>query len=83
MEPSEADIPADAARVAVGLVVIGSLGGAVVLAERPVRGVADDTDGTHLVEPSEGGTELWPYTASASEYEARALGIVLPVFGYV
>ena len=81
MEPSEADIPADAAWVAVGLVVVGSLGGAVVLAEWPIWGVADDTDGTHLVEPSEGGTELWPYTASARDYGTRTLGINVVFYG--
>lgn len=77
------DAPAgDAAWIAAALVLVASLGGAVVLAEWPLWGVQPDPTGEpHLVEPAEGGTELWPYTARARQYESRTLGINVVLYG--
>lgn len=77
------DAPAgDAAWIAAALVLVASLGGAVVLAEWPLWGVQPDPAGEpHLVEPAEGGTELWPYTARARQYESRTLGINVVLYG--
>ena len=78
----EIEIGEDAAWVAAALVIVAALGGAVVLAEWPLWGVdPDDPDEPHLVTPGEGGTELWPYTASARSYESRTLGINVVVYG--
>ncbi|WP_181692885.1 hypothetical protein [Natronomonas sp. LN261] len=72
----------DAAWIAVALVLVASLGGAVVLAEWPLRGVQPESpEAPHLVEPSEGGTKLWPYTARAREYRSRTLGINVVLYG--
>jgi len=78
----ELEMGEDAAWVAVALVLVASLGGAVVLAEWPLWGVEPDaSEGPHLVEPTEGGTELWPYTARAHSYESRTLGINMVFYG--
>lgn len=78
----EPELGEDAAWIAVALVLIALLGGAIVLAEWPLWGVGpDDPDGSHLVEPAEGGTELWPYTARAHTFESRTLGINMIFFG--
>ncbi|MCQ4333752.1 hypothetical protein KM295_09725 [Natronomonas sp. F2-12] len=66
----------DAAWIAVAVVLFACLGGAVVLAEWPLFGVPPDTSGEpQLVEPSDGGTGLWPYTSRTRSYEGRTLGI--------
>lgn len=84
MDGTSADIELgeDAAWVAAALVIAASLGGAVVLAEWPLWGVdPDDPDEPRLVTPGEGGTELWPYTASARSYGSRTLGINVVIYG--
>jgi len=76
------DLESDAAWIAAAFVLVASLGGAVVLAEWPLWGVGPDPAGEpHLVEPTEGGTQLWPYTARAREYESRTLGINVVFYG--
>ena len=86
MERSEDSIApgpdGDGAWIAAALVLVASLGGAVVLAEWPLWGVGPDPAGEpHLVEPTEEGTQLWPYTARAREYESRTLGINVVFYG--
>lgn len=72
----------DAAWVAVALVLIASFGGAVFLAEWPLFGVpTEEPDEPHLVEPSEGETQLWPYTSRERGYEGRTLGINMVFYG--
>ncbi len=72
----------DAAWLAAAVVLVASLGGAVVLAEWPLVGVTpEEPDEPHLVEPVEGGTQLWPYTARAHDYESRTLGINMVFYG--
>ena len=84
MDGDSADIELgeDAAWVAAALVIVAALGGAVVLAEWPLWGVdPDDPDEPHLVTPGDGGTDLWPYTASARSYDSRTLGINVVIYG--
>lgn len=79
----ELDLGEDAAWVAAAAIVLAaSLGGAVVLAEWPLLGVSPEEPGEpNLVEPIEGGTELWPYTARAHDFESRTLGINVIFYG--
>jgi hypothetical protein len=68
MSDSEArvELGEDVAWIAAALVLVASLGGAIVLAEWPLWGVTlEDREDPRLVEPAENGTELWPYTPSA------------------
>lgn len=66
----------DAAWIAAALVLAAALGGAVVLAELPLRGAAAEAPAEpSFVTPEEGGTELWPYTARERAFSARTLGI--------
>lgn len=76
------EISADAAWVAAALVLVASLGGAVVLAEWPLSGVqSPESDDPRLVEPGDGGTQLWPYTAESLHRSARTLGINMVFYG--
>lgn len=78
----EIEISADAAWVAAALVLVASLGGAVVLAEWPLSGVqSPESDDPHLVEPGDGGTQLWPYTAESLHRSSRTLGINMVFYG--
>lgn len=73
---------ANAAWVAVVVVLLTSLTGAVVLAEWPIWGVhPEDPSEPHLVQPVGDGTHLWPYTASDRDYSTRTLGINVVFFG--
>jgi len=54
----------------------------VVLAEWPLLGVTpEEPEEPDLVEPIEGGTQLWPYTARAHDFETRTLGINMVFYG--
>ena len=77
------DLGEDAAWVtAAAIILAASLGGAVVLAEWPLWGVSpEEPSEPNLVEPMDGGTELWPYTARAHDYESRTLGINVVFYG--
>ena len=76
MDGEEFDIGEDTAWIAIAVVAVATLGGAVLLAEWPLWGVQPDVDDEpHLVEPADGGTELWPYTSRAMDYNTRTLGI--------
>ena len=78
----EVEISEDAAWVAAALVVLASLGGAVVLAEWPLWGVhLEDDREPQLVQPVENGTEMWPYTTKAPNYGSRTLGVNMVFFG--
>lgn len=79
----ELEFDEEAAWVAAAAVVLAaSLGGAVVLAEWPLWGVsAGEPTEPNIVEPTEGGTELWPYTARARDHQARTLGINIIFYG--
>ena len=79
----ELDLGDDAAWVAAAAIVLAaSLGGAIVLAEWPLLGVSpEEPSEPNLVEPVEGGTELWPYTARAHDFESRTLGINIIFYG--
>lgn len=80
---AQLELSEDAAWAAAALVLVATLGGAVVLAEWPLWGVApDEPDEPLLVEP--GGdetTKLWPYTSRAQAYETRTLGLNIVMFG--
>lgn len=79
---AELEFGEDAAWVAAALVLVAALGGAVVLAEWPLWGVqVEAPEEPHLVEPVEGGTQLWPYTARAHSYESRTLGVNIIIYG--
>lgn len=55
------ELDGDAAWLAAAIVLVASLGGAVVLAEWPLWGVTpDEPEDPNLVEPTDGGTKLWP-----------------------
>jgi hypothetical protein len=76
------EISENAAWLAAAVVLVVSLGGAVVLAEWPLSGVPpDEPEKPHLVEPTDGGTKLWPYTARAHEFKSRTLGINMVFYG--
>lgn len=78
----ELDIGGDAAWVAAALVLVASLGGAIVLAEWPLSGVPTaQPSEPKLVEPTDNGTELWPYTASRPDHSSRTLGINMIFYG--
>ena len=71
-----------AAWIAAGIVFLACLGGAVVLAEWPLLGVTPDApEEPSLVEPGEGGTQLWPYTSRARDFSTRTLGINMIFYG--
>jgi hypothetical protein len=73
-----------AAWTAAALLLVASLGGAVVLAEWPLWGVGGgDAEEPALVQPQDAGTELWPYTARGTAYGSRTLGINVVVVGDV
>jgi hypothetical protein len=77
MEPGQ-----KAAWTAAAVLLVASLGGAAVLAEWPLWGVQPDAEErTQLVQPTEGGTELWPYTAAGPSHDARTLGINVVIHG--
>jgi hypothetical protein len=70
--------------IAVAVVCLACLGGAVVLAEWPLSGVAPDAPEeprSQFVEPTDGGTRLWPYTSRVRGYEGRTLGINVIFYG--
>lgn len=76
------DLEADAAWIAAALLLTACLGGAILMVEWPLWGVsAEEPQDPHLVEPSENGTQLWPYTATARDYETRTLGLNMVFFG--
>ena len=78
----ELDIGGDAAWVAAALVLVASLGGAIVLAEWPLSGVpTEQPSEPELVEPTENGTALWPYTSRRPEHSGRTLGINIVFYG--
>jgi len=78
----ELDIGGDAAWVAAALVLVASLGGAVVLAEWPLWGVSTAQPAEpQLVEPTDNGTALWPYTAKRPDHSSRTLGINIVFYG--
>ena len=78
----EVEISEDAAWVAAALVLVASLGGAVVLAEWPLWGVdLEDREEPRMVQPAENGTAMWPYTSSTRGYEGRTLGVNMVFFG--
>ncbi len=82
MDGTEGDSRASAAWTAVALVLFASLGGAVVVAEWPVWGISvEESEDPQLVEPVEGGTELWPYTARSPDHSARTLGVNVVIKG--
>ncbi|WP_299235399.1 hypothetical protein [Natronomonas sp.] len=65
----------DAAVWGVAVVLLASLGGAVLVAGPLSEADAGESREPTLVAPAEGGTDLWPYTASERRYETRTLGI--------
>jgi hypothetical protein len=72
----------DAAWIAISIILVASLGGAVVLAEWPIVGIEPaDPRTPQLVEPSDGGTKLWPYTARERAHDSRTLGINVILYG--
>lgn len=74
--------PDEAAWVAAALVVVVCLGGAVMLAEWPLLGTSfDSPEERPMVEPTENGTELWPYTSKRTAFDGRTLGINVVFFG--
>ncbi len=76
------ELETDAAWIAAAVLLVACLGGAVVLAEWPLLGVTpEDPDEPLLVEPAEGGTQLWPYTARAHDFGTRTLGINMVFYG--
>ena len=76
------ELETETAWIAAAVLLVACLGGAVVLAEWPIWGVTpEDPDEPHLVEPAEGGTEMWPYTARAHDFESRTLGINMVFYG--
>ncbi|MFO7927670.1 MAG: hypothetical protein ACQET5_04300 [Halobacteriota archaeon] len=78
----EVELGEDAAWVAAAIILVASLGGAVVLAEWPLWGVQPDAPGEpQLVEPVDSGTQLWPYTSRARSFEGRTLGINMVFYG--
>ena len=82
MSDATVELGDNAAWAAAALVLVAALGGAVVLAEWPLWGVEpDEPEEPLLVEPGEGGTELWPYTARAHDYNSRTLGINVVIHG--
>ena len=67
---------------AVTILLVASLGGAVVLAEGPLRSnPLEEPPEPRTVTPVENGTELWPYTSRRPAPDARTLGINLVVVG--
>lgn len=79
----ELDIGGDAAWVAAALVLVASLGGAIVLAEWPLWGVpGEGPSEPQLVQPTDNGTQLWPYTARRPDHSSRTLGINLVFYGH-
>lgn len=82
-DPEETfEIDDDAAWVAAAVVFAACLGGAIVITALPGSGLAPvDTEEPNLVEPTDGGTELWPYTSTAHRYETRTLGINMVFYG--
>ncbi|MUV86122.1 hypothetical protein GJ631_05920 [Natronomonas sp. CBA1123] len=78
----EFDIGDEAAWVAAALVLVASLGGAIVLAEWPLWGVpTEQPSEPQLVEPTDNGTKLWPYTARRPDHSSRTLGINIVFYG--
>lgn len=72
----------DAAWIAISIILVASLGGAVVLAEWPLTGIEPASpEAPQLVEPSDGGTKLWPYTARERAHDSRTLGINVVIYG--
>jgi hypothetical protein len=72
----------DAAWIAAAVLFAACLGGAVVLAEWPLMGIPpDEPPEPQFVEPGDGGTQLWPYTARTRNYESRTLGINMVFYG--
>ena len=70
--------------IAVAAVCLACLGGAVVLAEWPLSGVAPEPPEepqSQFVEPIDGGTRLWPYTSRVRGYGGRTLGINVVFYG--
>jgi hypothetical protein len=83
-DDGEVELGEDAAWIAAAIVLVASFSGAVVLAEWPgsSSGVEPgSSDAPRLVEPAEGGTELWPYTSRARSYGSRTLGINVVIYG--
>jgi len=71
-----------AAWTAAAVLLVATLGGAVVLAEWPLWGVTlDETEEPNTVQPGGNGTQIWPYTARGTSYDARTLGINVIVAG--
>ena len=78
----EFELGGDAAWVAAVVVLLASLGGAIVLAEWPLLGAQTESPTEpQLVEPTDGGTKLWPYTAKRPAHGSRTLGINLVFYG--
>ncbi len=70
-----------AAWTAAALLLFVALCGAVLLAEWPLWGVQLEAAGETTVEPVDGGTGLWPYTARERDVDERTLGINVVVVG--
>lgn len=82
MDDSRVEDSEDAAWIAAAVVLAAALGGAVVLAELPRHGIVAETPAEpSFVTPTEGGTELWPYTARQRAFPTRTLGINVIFYG--